>query len=175
VRYAESRHALSVASVPAVAFLFNRDTANPPLEKHLQQDFHGALALSLLKPSFTTEARDLGGGRVDVLFSYKGLSISAEMKREFADRSDSALVDAYGPQSMAYQGTNVPLCILIVLDLVDRGGGQPPLREQVSVHHRTPKASQTEHAVVLVRIQGQRKTPSDQSGNPFSGRCRGRN
>lgn len=48
---------------------------------------------------------------IDVLLSYKGLRISVELKREFAEWSDSELVDAYGAQTMSYQGTNILLCI----------------------------------------------------------------
>ncbi|MFM9940144.1 MAG: hypothetical protein ACKVP7_11700 [Hyphomicrobiaceae bacterium] len=160
LRYLESRHDLSVASAQTIEFLFNRDSSNPPLEKDLQQDFHGSLLVSLFRLGFSTEARDLGGGRVDVLFAWKGLRISAELKREERDRSDEQLVDDYGPQAISYQGTNVPICFLMVLDLFDRGGSQAHLREQVTVHHRTPAGTRTPHTIVLVRIQGRRKSPS---------------
>jgi hypothetical protein len=90
------------------------------------------LVTSSLKLPISAEARDLGGGRVDVLFSYKGRRISAELKREFDDRTDAELVDAYGPRSMSYQGTNVPLSILMVLDLRSRGRPTSPSRADLS-------------------------------------------
>lgn len=107
------------------------------------------------------EARDLGGGRVDVLFSYRWIKTTSELKRSFPKLTAGELVDRYGPQAISYQGTNVALSMLMVLDLFDRTGGQPDIRDQIGVHHRTVADSSVDTAIVLFRIEGRRYTPSD--------------
>ena len=108
------------------------------------------------------EARDLGGGRVDILFTRGWIRTVAELKRIFTDRPADGLLDEFGLQAASYAGTNVAFGVLMVLDLYDRGGAQPPVVQQVSLHHRRPEWSWTEHAVALFRIQGRRLPPSRQ-------------
>jgi hypothetical protein len=160
-RFVVSRYNLSVASFPGVAYLFNRDKANPPLEEELQHDFLNFLMGSPLAGSCTAEARDLGGGRVDILFTYTWVKTTAELKRSFPNQTPEQLVDRYGPQAISYQGTTVSFSMLMVLDLFDRKGAQPNIRDQISVHYRTVAESGVENAVVLFRVQGMRHTPSD--------------
>ena len=160
-RFVVSRYRLSTATFPGVAYLFNRDLQNPPLEEDLQHDFINHLLGTSLAEICTPEARDLGGGRVDVLFTYRWIKTTSELKRSFPKRTPAALVDKYGPQAISYQGTNVSLAILMVLDLFDRRGAQPDIRDQISVHFRSIADSSVEHAIVLFRLQGRRHTPSD--------------
>ncbi|GJD63410.1 MULTISPECIES: hypothetical protein [Methylobacterium] len=160
-RFVVSRYNLSTATFPGVAYLFNRDAKNPPLEADLQYDFVNSLMGSRLAEICRPEARDLGGGRVDVLFSYRWMRTTSELKRSFPKLTSGELVDRYGPQAISYQGTNVALSMLMVLDLFDRSGAQPDIRDQIGVHHRTVADSSVETAVVLFRIQGKRHTPSD--------------
>jgi hypothetical protein len=160
-RFVVSRYNLSKATFPGVSYLFNRDAANPPLEGELQHDFVNFLMGSRLADICRPEARDLGGGRVDVLFSHKWMRTTSELKRSFPKLTLSDLVDRYGPQAISYQGTNIALCMLMVLDLHDRAGAQPDIRDQIGVHHRTVADSSVETAVILFRVQGKRHTPSD--------------
>ena len=160
-RFVVSRYNLSKATYPGVAYLFNRDADNPPLEADLQHDFVNFLMGSRLAEICRPEARDLGGGRVDVLFTYRWMKTTSELKRSFPKLTLSDLVDRYGPQAISYQGTNIALSMLMVLDLHDRAGAQPDIRDQIGVHHRTVADSSVETAVVLFRVQGKRHTPSD--------------
>ena len=160
-RFVVSRYRLSVATFPRVAYLFNRDKGAPPLEQDLQHDFIDYLMGSKLAEICTPEARDLGGGRVDVLFTFRWIKTTSELKRSFPNRTPTALVDEYGPQAVSYQGTNVSFAILMVLDLFDRRGAQPDIRDQIGVHFRSVADSSIEHAIVLFRLQGRRHTPSD--------------
>jgi hypothetical protein len=159
IRYLVSRHNLTESSQSRVAFLFNRDPKNLPLEKDLQVDYHEFLMGSPLAEICRAEARDLGGGRVDILFPYKWIKTVAELKRTEHDYGQDRLVEEYGLQTVSYQTTNVTFGILMVLDLFDRGGGQPHVRKQVSMHPKT--ANNTEYSVVLFRLQGRRKKPSE--------------
>jgi hypothetical protein len=96
---------------------------------------------------------------VDILFTYRWIKTTSELKRSFPERIPSELVDEYGPQAITYQGTNVSLTMLMVLDLFDRKGAQPDIREQITAHHRLMAGSATENTVVLLRVQGRRHTP----------------
>ncbi len=89
------------------------------------------------------------------------MKTTSELKRSFPKLTLSELVDRYGPQVISYQGTNIALSMLMVLDLHDRAGAQPDIRDQIGVHHRTVVDSSVETAVVLFRVQGKRHTPSD--------------
>lgn len=57
----------------------------------------------------------------------------AELKKTDDDLSLGGMVDKFGLQATAYQRTNVTFCILMVLDLVDRGGGSDHLRNMIGV------------------------------------------
>ena len=159
--YVFSRHDMSRSSIPRVEFLFQRDSNNLPLEKHLQSDYFDFLMGSQLANVCQAEVRDRGGGRVDILFSFKGLRTVAELKRTEGSFDGDQLVDKFGLQTASYQTTSVTFGFLLVLDLVDRDGGQPHIREQISLHRRRPDWGQTEYFVALFRIQGQRKKPSE--------------
>lgn len=160
-RFVVMRYNMSTASSQGSAYLFNRSQDDPPLEQHLQDDFLLFLKSSELADICTPEARDLGGGRVDILFSHRWVKTTIELKRTFDDLSAPLLVDTFGAQAMSYQGANVSLAGLMVLDLFDRGGGQPNIRDQINVHRRVLAGSAVESSIVLFRIQGRRKTPSD--------------
>ncbi len=84
----------------------------------------------------------------------------AELKKSDRKLTNEQIVAEYGLQEAAYGVTNLTFGILMMLDLHDLGGGQPDISERVSVHHATPPWGKTEHAVVLFRVQGRRKTPS---------------
>lgn len=158
--YVANRADVTVSSIPRTAFLFNRDPNNLPLEKELQSDYHDFLNGSPLGGAIHAEARNIAGGRVDVLFSARGIRIVAELKRDEHDYTHDKLVARYGLQTASYQSTNMTFGILMLLDLCDRGGGQPHLREQVSVHQITPEWGNTAYSVVFFRVQGRRKVPS---------------
>ena len=68
IRFVISRYNMTRETFPTVAYLFNRDKSKPPLEKELQQDFHAFLLGTFLAGQTRAEARDLAGGRVDILF-----------------------------------------------------------------------------------------------------------
>jgi hypothetical protein len=159
--YVISRHELGIGTLPRVAYLFERDEAKLPLEKALQQDYVDFLKGTPLASFCEAEARDHGGGRVDVLFTWKALQTVAELKRIVdRDLTLTQLAETFGSQAVAYQTTNISFAILMVLDLFDRDGIQHHIREQVSVERSTPAGGTTTYALVVVRVQGRRNVPS---------------
>lgn len=159
--FAANRHDVGISTNPSAAYLFRRDENDLPQEQELQRDYYEFLASSVLAGWCRAEVRDLGGGRADILFTSDGVRIVAELKRTMLNCTQERLVDEFGLQAVSYQTTSVTLALLMVLDLFDRGGGQQHLIEQISVHRKTPKWGTTEYSVVLFRIQGRRKMPSD--------------
>jgi hypothetical protein len=142
------------------AYLFERDDRSLPGEKALQLDFLQYVSSSPLAGCVNAEVSDIAGGRADLLFSHRGASTVAEVKRVTKDYTHGELVEEFGAQAVSYQTTNVPISLLLVLDLTRRCGGQPHLREQISVQRKMPNGSATEHVVIVFRVQGRRNRPS---------------
>jgi hypothetical protein len=63
----------------------------------------------------------------------RGQRYIAEIKRELANALRDNLEDKYLAQAVEYQGTNVPLGLLLVLDLTAHPHGLPHLRDTVWV------------------------------------------
>ena len=154
------RSNVGVSSLSRTRYLFERDPKKTPLEADLHADYFEFLMGSALASACQAEARDIGGGRVDILFSFMRTRTVAEIKRTRQKLTDDGVVKRFGLQKISYDVTNVRYGILMVLDLREIGGGQPDISERVSVHHLVPRWGKSEHAIVLFRVQGRRNTPS---------------
>ena len=92
------------------------------LEGDLQQDFvewlyaTGPYGLAI-------EAQHVGGGRIDLMFTFDGFRFVIELKREQHDATTAGL-SRYLRQAGAYQATDIALGMLVVLDL-DRPRTRP--------------------------------------------------
>lgn len=106
------------------------------------------------------EARGIAHGRADVVFDHGQVTIVAEMKKTGRNRSLAQLLDDHGSQATAYQRTGVRLALLIVLDLVDRGGRSDHFGSQSAVLETIPELTTTPYSVVVFRIQGRKRTPA---------------
>lgn len=153
------RHETGTASDPDGAYLFIRRPDELPLENVIQRDYFRFLRMSGIRDHVKMEVRDQGAGRADVYFSASGVSTITEVKRTMTEMDHDSLLRSYGLQTAAYQTTNVTFGFLLVLDLWDRGGSQPHLKEQISLQSRTPPGQITSYDVVVMRVQGQRKHP----------------
>jgi hypothetical protein len=106
------------------------------------------------------EVRGLAAGRADVFHDLGRVRIITEIKRESDDASFDALLENYGEQTAAYQNTNVPLGMLIALDLTkDQSVGQ-----HISTLHRAAVGDFLEdgarRGVLVVKIPGNRISPA---------------
>ncbi|WP_230348786.1 hypothetical protein [Methylobacillus methanolivorans] len=160
VYFLSHRHDTGTASDPDGDYLFARSPESLPLEHALQKDYFRLLRMSSLHNHVKMEVRDQGAGRADVYFSALGVSTVTEVKRTMRDLSHEDIIHLHGPQTAAYQTTNVTFGFLLVLDLFDRNGAQPHLAEQVSLQTWTPPGQTTVYDVVVMRVQGQRKRPA---------------
>ena len=159
VGYVASRHEIAKSTLPAVAYLFERDRS--VLERELQMDLHQFLVASAIASWCQVEVRDLGGGRADILLTSGGVRLVIELKRTDREMSQEGLVEAFGLQAVSYQTAGPTIAFLTVLDLSDRQGGQQHMTEQVTVHRKRPEWGTTEYDVVVLRIQGRRRPPSE--------------
>lgn len=156
-----SRDNVGTTSTAGTDYLFNQSRTKPPVEDDLHKDYYGFLQATCLRPTAEKEAQGIAHGRVDVLFSKDGIKTVAELKKHDRNLSLEKLVLKFGLQTTAYQRTNVTFCILMVLDLVFRGGGGGHLREKVAVVEKTPGSGTTVYSVVVFRIQGRQRSPSN--------------
>lgn len=158
--FLHSRENLAGSSTTGTDYLFDLDTTNPPLEDDLHRDYYGFLQATPLRPLAKKEVPGVGHGRSDVFFQDGGIHLVAELKKTDRNADLAGLVDRFGLQTVSYQRTNVTFCLLMVLDLVDRGGGGGHLRELVDLIEKTPAAGKTTYSVVVMRVQGRKRSPS---------------
>jgi hypothetical protein len=121
----------------------------------------------------------VAAGRADVFHDLGRVRIITEIKREADDASFDALLENYGEQTVAYQNTNVPLGMLIAMDLTkDQSVGQ-----HISTLHRAAVGDFLEdgvrRGVLVVKIPGNRISPAvatqrgrkrHQGGTPKTGK-----
>ena len=105
------------------------------------------------------EPQNIGGGRVEIVFPVNGDRFAAELKREQADASKESL-RKYLRQPAAYQATSICVGMLVVLDLTTQGL-PAHLRDNVWVEQvPPPEPGGTARFVLVVRIPGNRTSPS---------------
>lgn len=156
-----SRDNLGSTSTTGTDYLFNLNTVNPPVEDDLHKDYYGFLEATRLRPTAMKEVQGVGHGRADILFDMEKHTTVAELKKTDTDRTLEGLARTYGLQTTSYQRSSVTFCILMVLDLVDRGGSAAHVRERVAVVEATPAVGKTAYAIVTIRIQGRQRSPSN--------------
>lgn len=135
------------------AYLFQASA----LERKLGDDLIEWLYGSSLY-GFTVEAQEIGGGRTDLMFTFDSFRFVIELKREETNTSVAGL-KKYLRQATTYQVTDIPIGMLMVLDLT----GSPPghIRDNVWLDRVSPTDPDgTERFVVVVRVPGNRKVPS---------------
>ncbi|BBP82356.1 hypothetical protein PHLH8_19980 [Pseudomonas sp. Pc102] len=137
-------------------YLFNPNAS----EADLQQDYLATVQAGTGGGGVRSEARAIGHGRADVAFDMGLVTIVAELKKTNHNRTLEELLDDHGLQATAYQRSNVRLGLLVVLDLVDRGGTGEHFSASSKLLEKTPPGTTTSYSVAVFRIQGRKTTPS---------------
>lgn len=137
-------------------YLFNPDAD----EANLQDDYLATVRAGTGGGGVRSEARAIGHGRADVAFDMSLVTIVAELKKNNGNRTLEELLDDHGLQATAYQRSNVRLGLLVVLDLVDRGGTGEHFSASSKILEKTPPGTTTPYSVAVFRIQGRKTTPS---------------
>lgn len=155
------RFLLMVADEPAPYMKELKSGEDAPLEAELQRQYSEALRMSPLAGRAGTELRDVAGGRADVYVTFDDAQrFIVEIKREKSDASRQSVESAYLTQALEYQLTNIPLGMLLVLDLTSHTHGLPHLRDTVWVVHRDLPGSDTRRSSVIGIVAGNRPVPS---------------
>lgn len=152
LRFWRSRDGFSPSRMP---YLFNPKAVEEDLARDLKTFFDGNSISTLM----ATEVRDVGGGRVDVTCFYPRFRLYIELKQD--DRKiDVVDKRRYLAQTAGYQGADVPIGFLAVLDLQRRTGPTPHLRSCFGVVVRdNPDLGQPRH-IVAMSVPGNRTEPS---------------
>jgi hypothetical protein len=129
-------------------------------EADLQKDYLATVQAGTGGGGVRSEARAIGHGRADVAFDMGLVTIIAELKKTDRNRTLEELLDEHGLQATAYQRSNVRLGLLVVLDLVDRGGTGEHFSAASKLLEKTPPGTTTSYSVAVFRIQGRKRTPS---------------
>jgi len=129
-------------------------------EADLQKDYLATVQVGSGGGGVRPEARAIGHGRADVAFDMGLVTIVAELKKTTSDRALEQLLSEHGLQAAAYQRSNVTLGLLVVLDLVDRGGTGDHFSASSKLLKMTPPGTTTPYSIAVFRIQGQKRTPS---------------
>jgi hypothetical protein len=128
-------------------------------EWQLQSDLRDFLHGNCTWADVRTEVEGVGVGRCDLYVSCaRQRRYIIELKREFQDCSSSGL-RKYLAQSTAYQGTNIPLGLLGVLDLTSRSGPAAHLATNIWAETCESSAGDKRY-VVIFRVPGNLVTPS---------------
>ncbi|MER9335804.1 hypothetical protein NKJ06_17745 [Mesorhizobium sp. M0293] len=158
--FVSSRENQTPAAVSGVDYLFNLSRKEPPVESDLHRDYFGFLQGTPLKECAQREVPGIAHGRADVHFQQAGVKTVAELKKTHTHLTLAQLVDEFGLQTVSYQRTSVRFCALMVLDLVDRGGGSDHIENLVDVIRKRPPSGQADYSVAVFRVQGRKQSPS---------------
>ncbi len=132
-------------------------------EENLQDDLFEFLQTGIYSTNINYEPSKHAGGRSDIKVTYINVNTVIELKKIDTKMTDEDILGKYGPQASTYQVADANFCFLGVLDNYDNGGLQVDLRDSLSCHHWTPKNGVTRYSVILFRVQGKRRPPSDLS------------
>ncbi len=108
------------------------------------------------------EVGNVGGGRADIRFTYRGERLVVEVKRERSDCSFEALERSYATQATDYQNISIRLGFLLVLDLVEvKTGGPLHFSDLVKTSTVTRKGESEPRRLVIIKVPGRRLSPSE--------------
>jgi hypothetical protein len=148
---------------PSIEYLFEREDGTLPKESSLQNDYYQFMT-SALAGTVDIEVSDVGSGRADVIFKYRGERLVVEVKRENIDSSFGALEKRYAAQTSDYQNVSVRLGILLVLDQSEiRKSGTPHILSLVQPSRLVREAEVDPRWIIIVKMPGRRLTPSELS------------
>jgi hypothetical protein len=158
LNFLQSRMDGTVRNFPEIKYL--TDGYPNPMEKDLQKDYYTYMKSVHINCNIDIEKSDVAGGRVDVLFQFGNFVISSEIKRDFEDCSFESIKDKYLCQSAEYSNTSAKLGFLFVLDLTSKHQGFKVMESCVKVEIVEKTGDPVKRGIVVILIQGNRKTPS---------------
>jgi hypothetical protein len=160
VRFVFNRLELTRGDDPNGAYLFERDDGSLPHEDELQQDFFRWLATNCAGTDL--EPTNMASGRADIRLRSGPERLVVEVKREEADCSFDALSMSYAAQTTDYQNVSIRLGVLLVLDLATPNReGTPHISSLFEMRHVRRVGESHSRLVLIVKVPGRRRIPSD--------------
>lgn len=156
--FASTRLEWTRGDEPALKYLFKSDDGTKPLESELQRDF--VQFLTSCVPGTKIEVTNVGGGRADIYVQLGAEKLVVEVKRESIDCSFDGLTTAYAGQTFDYQNISARLGFMLVLDQTDRGGAALHLSDLFKVVQMTRVNESEPRSILIVKIPGERLSPS---------------
>lgn len=131
------------------------------LEAELQVDFFNFVKGTMLGGVVDLEIRNTGGGRADIRFSLGATKVVAELKRDKTP-VEPGKIDSYLNQTGLYQGANVALGLLLILDISPKPHGEVrSLSQSIWVAAKPALAAgDMPRAIVTAVVSGNRPSPS---------------
>lgn len=161
-RFVHHRIEVTRRDDPGGSYLFERDDESLPHENELQEDFFRWLTTNAAGSDL--EPTNLGSGRADIRMRSGPERLVIEVKREEKDASFDALAISYAAQTTDYQNVSIRLGVLLVLDLATPNRqGTPHLTSLFSVVQIQRPNEDQPRLVLIVKVPGRRRTPSDLS------------
>jgi hypothetical protein len=160
VRFLFNRLEMTKADDPTVEYLFQRAHGTNVKEDALQDDFFRWLTTNAAGSDL--EPTNLGGGRADIKLKSSSERVVIEVKRELEDSSFDALAISHQAQATDYQNVSVRLGFLLVLDVANNNNeGTPHIRSLVQTRLVQRTGEDHPRLLVIVKVPGNRKRPSD--------------
>lgn len=156
--FLEQRMDATQKNFPYLDYLFKNEQI--PLESALQKDYFQFMTTMPSMGSVQCEVMDIAGGRADILFNYNSHKFCTEVKRELVDCSFENIKKKYLGQTLEYQNTSTKLGMLLVLDLTDKTNGIGSIESNVIAEIYNSEKDSVKRGTVIVRIHGNRITPS---------------
>ncbi|WP_308818034.1 hypothetical protein [Pseudonocardia alni] len=137
------------------SYLFKPDAVEEDLARDLKLWFDGTPHAGRT----ATEVRHVGGGRVDVACLFPSFRLYIELKK---DNRDLSIVEMkrYLLQTGGYQGADVPMGFLAVLDLRDRTGPTPHIASCFEVVVLDDLSVGKPRYITTMLVPGNRTVPS---------------
>lgn len=160
VRFVFNRLELTRGDDPNGAYLFERDDGSLPHEDELQLDFFRWAATNAAGTDL--EPTNIASGRADIRLRSGPERLVVEVKREETDCSFDALSTSYAAQTTDYQNVSIRLGVLLVLDLATPNReGTPHITSLFEMRHVRRVGESHSRLVLMVKVPGRRKIPSD--------------
>ncbi|MFC3693226.1 hypothetical protein [Chenggangzhangella methanolivorans] len=143
---------------PRGAYLFEKNA----VEGDLQKDLRDWLKGNMPEATVLTEIEGIAKGRCDVYVGHGGWRFLVELKRH-EDLVTPEEARKYVGQAASYQGTNVKLGMLGILELVDRTGPPPGLESCLWYDSLVPEGDTEARHLVIFRVPGRLRRPNELS------------
>lgn len=139
-------------------YLFKKDA----VEGDLQRDLRSFLVGNLPGAAIQTEVEGIAKGRCDVYVGHGGWRFLLELKRHEGHVTPD-VARKYAAQAASYQGTNVKLGMLGILELVDRT--EPPSGIESCIWYDSLVPAGDAHArhLVVFKVPGRLRRPNELS------------